>query len=47
MHKRQQHPEIVRTVVAVSKTGSLSRGPNDTGFSQIKRIQNLVGGLLQ
>jgi DNA-binding transcriptional LysR family regulator len=54
MHRRHQHLnipiEIVRTVVAVSETGSLSKAGERLGLSQpavssqIKRIQNLVGG---
>jgi DNA-binding transcriptional LysR family regulator len=56
MHRRHQHLnipiEIVRTVVAVSETGSLSKAGERLGLSQpaissqIKRIQNLVGGPL-
>src|SRR5271155_1376126 len=56
MHRRHQHLnipiEIVRTVVAVSETGSLSKAGERLGLSQpavssqIKRIQNLVGGAL-
>ena len=56
MHRRHQHLnipiEIVRTVVAVSETGSLSKAGERLGLSQpavssqIKRIQNLVGGSL-
>jgi DNA-binding transcriptional LysR family regulator len=56
MHRRHQHLnipiEIVRTVVAVSETGSLSKAGERLGLSQpavssqIKRIQSLVGGSL-
>lgn len=56
MHRRHQHAnvpiEIVRTVVAVSETGSLSKAGERLGLSQpaissqIKRIQALVGGAL-
>src|ERR1700722_18105496 len=56
MHRRHQHLnipiEIVRTVVAVSETGSLSKAGERLGLSQpavssqIKRIQNMVGGAL-
>jgi DNA-binding transcriptional LysR family regulator len=56
MHRRHQHLnipiEIVRTVVAVSETGSLSKAGERLGLSQpavssqMKRIQNLVGGPL-
>jgi DNA-binding transcriptional LysR family regulator len=56
MHRRHQHLnipiEIVRTVVAVAETGSLSKAGERLGLSQpamssqIKRIQNLVGGPL-
>src|SRR6202789_4670865 len=56
MHRRHQHLnipiEIVRTVVAVSETGSLSKAGERLGrsqaavSSQIKHIQNLVGGPL-
>ena len=56
MHRRHQHPnipiEIVRTVVAISETGSLSKAGDRLGLSQpaissqIKRLQSLVGGAL-
>ena len=56
MHRRHQHLnipiEIVRTVVAISETGSLSKAADRLGLSQpaissqIKRLQNLVGGAL-
>src|ERR1700744_1604222 len=56
MHRRHQHLnipiEIVRTVVAISETGSLSKAGDRLGLSQpaisaqIKRIQSLVGGSL-
>src|ERR1700735_4743832 len=56
MHRRHQQLnipiEIVRTVVAVSETGSLSKAAERLGLSQpaevsqIKRIQNMVGGAL-
>jgi DNA-binding transcriptional LysR family regulator len=56
MHRRHQQLnipiEIVRTVVAVSETGSLSKAGERLGLSQpavssqIKRIQNMVGGAL-
>src|ERR1700712_5788228 len=56
MHRRHQHQnipiEIVRTVVAISETGSLSKAGERLGLSQpaissqIKRLQNLVGGAL-
>jgi DNA-binding transcriptional LysR family regulator len=56
MYRRNQHVnipiEIVRTVVAISETGSLSKAGERLGLSQpaissqIKRLQNLVGGLL-
>src|ERR1700759_3148582 len=54
MHRRHQHLnipiEIVRTVVAISETGSLSKAGDRLGLSQpaissqIKRLQSLVGG---
>src|ERR1700686_1592261 len=54
MHRRHQHfnipIEIVRTVVAISETGSLSKAGERLGLSQpaissqIKRLQSLVGG---
>jgi DNA-binding transcriptional LysR family regulator len=56
MHRRHQHLnipiEIVRTVVAISETGSLSKAAERLGVSQpaissqIKRLQSLVGGSL-
>jgi DNA-binding transcriptional LysR family regulator len=56
MHRRHQQLnipiEIVRTVVAISETGSLSKAGERLGLSQpavssqIKRIQALVGGSL-
>jgi DNA-binding transcriptional LysR family regulator len=56
VHRRHQHLnipiEIVRTVVAISETGSLSKAGERLGLSQpavssqIKRIQTLVGGSL-
>src|ERR1700753_3640336 len=56
MHRRHQHLtipiEIVRTVVAISETGSLTKAGDRLGLSQpavsaqIKRIQNLLGGEL-
>jgi DNA-binding transcriptional LysR family regulator len=56
LHKRHQHLnipiEIVRTVVAISEAGSLSKAGERLGLSQpavssqIKRIQTLVGGSL-
>ena len=56
MYRRNQHVnipiEIVRTVVAISETGSLSKAGERLGLSQpaissqIKRLQNLVGGSL-
>jgi len=56
MHSRQQHlnipMEIVRTVVAISETGSLSKAAERLGLSQpavssqINRLQSLVGGAL-
>src|ERR1700709_569612 len=56
MRRQQQHlnipMEIVRTVVAISETGSLSKAGDRLGLSQpaissqIKRLQNLVGGAL-
>jgi DNA-binding transcriptional LysR family regulator len=54
MHRRHEHLnvpiEIVRTVVAISETGSLSRAGERLGLSQpavsaqMKRIQTLLGG---
>lgn len=56
MSRPQQHLnipiEIVRTVVAISETGSLTKAGERLGLSQpavssqIKRIQNLLGGSL-
>jgi monoterpene epsilon-lactone hydrolase len=56
MHRRRQHMnipmEIVRTVVAISETGSLSKAGERLGLSQpavssqINRLQSLVGGAL-
>jgi DNA-binding transcriptional LysR family regulator len=56
MHRRHQFQnvpiEIVRTVVAISETGSLSKAGERLGLSQpavssqIKRLQSLVGGEL-
>jgi DNA-binding transcriptional LysR family regulator len=56
MHRRHQHLnipiEIVRTVVAISETGSLSKAGDRLGLSQpaissqVKRLQALVGGAL-
>jgi DNA-binding transcriptional LysR family regulator len=56
MHRRHQHfnipIEIVRTVVAISETGRLSKAGERLGLSQpaissqIKRLQSLVGGSL-
>jgi DNA-binding transcriptional LysR family regulator len=56
MYRRHQHVnipiEIVRTVVAISETGSLSKAAERLGLSQpaissqVKRLQNLVGGSL-
>jgi DNA-binding transcriptional LysR family regulator len=56
MHRRYQDLnipiEIVRTVVAISETGSLSKAGERLGLSQpasssqIKRLQGLVGGAL-
>ncbi len=56
MHRRHQHLnipiEIVRTVVAISETGSLSKAAERLGLSQpaissqVKRLQSLVGGAL-
>jgi DNA-binding transcriptional LysR family regulator len=56
MHRRHQHLnipiEIVRTVVAISETGSLSKAGERLGLSQpaissqVKRLQSLVGGAL-
>ncbi len=56
MHKRYQPLnipiEIVRTVVAIAETGSLTKAAERLGLSQpavssqIKRIQTMVGGNL-
>ena len=56
MHRRHRHlnipMEIVRTVIAVSETGSLSKAAERLGLSQpavssqINRLQGLVGGAL-
>jgi DNA-binding transcriptional LysR family regulator len=56
MYRRYQNInipiEIVRTVIAISETGSLSKAGERLGLSQpaissqIKRLQNLVGGSL-
>src|ERR1700761_5810602 len=56
LHRRHEYlnipVEIVRTVVTVSETGSLSRAGERLGLSQpavsaqMKRIQNLLGGEL-
>src|ERR1700753_2500284 len=56
MHKRHQNLnipiEVVRTVVAISETGSLSKAGERLGLSQpavssqINRLQSLVGGAL-
>ena len=56
MPRRYQHVnipiEIVRTVVAISETGSLSKAGERLGLSQpaisaqVRRLQNLVGGSL-
>jgi DNA-binding transcriptional LysR family regulator len=56
MHRRHQHLnipiEIVRTVIAISETGSLSKAADRLGLSQpaissqVKRLQSLVGGAL-
>src|ERR1700761_180180 len=56
MHRRHQHLnipiEIVRTVVAISETGSLSKAADRLGLSQpaissqVKRLQSLIGGSL-
>src|ERR1700691_4805150 len=54
MHRRHEYLnvpiEVVRTVVAISETGSLSKAGERLGLSQpavsgqMKRIQNLLGG---
>jgi DNA-binding transcriptional LysR family regulator len=56
MHRRHQHLnvpiEIVRTVVAISEAGSLSKAGERLGLSQpaissqVRRLQNLLGGAL-
>lgn len=56
MHRRHRHLnipiEIVRTVVAIAETGSLSKAGERLGLSQpaissqIRRLQSLVGGSL-
>jgi DNA-binding transcriptional LysR family regulator len=56
MHRRHQHlnipMEIMRTIVAISETGSLSRAGERVGLSQpavsshVKRIESLIGGSL-
>jgi DNA-binding transcriptional LysR family regulator len=56
MYRRNQHVnipiEIIRTVIAISETGSLSKAGERLGLSQpaissqVKRLQNLVGGSL-
>src|ERR1700743_3484724 len=56
MHRRYEHVnvpvEIVRTVVAISETGSLSKAGERLGLSQpavsaqVRRWQRLVGGSL-
>jgi DNA-binding transcriptional LysR family regulator len=56
MHRRHQHLnipiEIVRTVIAISETGSLSKAGERLGLSQpaissqVRRLQSLVGGSL-
>jgi molybdenum-dependent DNA-binding transcriptional regulator ModE len=56
LHRRYQRLnipiEIMRTVVAISETGSLSKAADRLGLSQpaissqIKRLQGLVGGAL-
>ncbi|MDI1264030.1 MAG: LysR family transcriptional regulator [bacterium] len=56
MHRRHQYSnipiEIVRTVVAIAETGSLSKAGERLGLSQpaissqVKRLQSLVGGAL-
>jgi DNA-binding transcriptional LysR family regulator len=56
MHRRHQHfnipIEIVRTVVAISEAGSLTKAAEKLSLSQpavsaqIKRIQSLLGGEL-
>jgi len=56
MHRRDQHfnvpVEVIRTIVAISETGSLSKAGERLGLSQpaisaqVKRIRNLLGGEL-
>jgi DNA-binding transcriptional LysR family regulator len=56
MQKRHQHInipiEIMRTIVAISETGSLSRAGDRLGLSQpavssqVKRIETIIGGSL-
>jgi DNA-binding transcriptional LysR family regulator len=56
LHKRHQHInipiEIMRTIVAISETGSLSRAGDRLGLSQpavssqVKRIETNIGGSL-
>jgi DNA-binding transcriptional LysR family regulator len=56
LHKRHQHInipiEIMRTIVAISETGSLSRAGDRLGLSQpavssqVKRIETIIGGSL-
>ena len=56
MHKRHQNInipiEIMRTIVAISETGSLSRAGDRLGLSQpavssqVKRIEAIIGGSL-
>jgi DNA-binding transcriptional LysR family regulator len=56
MHRRHQHLnipiEIVRTVIAIAETGSLSKAGERLGLSQpaissqIRRLQSLIGGSL-
>jgi molybdate transport repressor ModE-like protein len=54
MHRRHHNIpiEIVRTVVAISETGSLTKAAEQLGLSQpavssqIKRLEQLVGGSL-
>jgi DNA-binding transcriptional LysR family regulator len=56
MHRRHQHLnipiEIVRTVIAIAETGSLSKAGERLGLSQpaissqVRRLQSLVGGSL-
>jgi DNA-binding transcriptional LysR family regulator len=56
LHKRHQNInipiEIMRTIVAISETGSLSRAGDSLGLSQpavssqVKRIETIIGGSL-